>query len=104
VTEIRPAARELATLATIMRGWDYDETLTAMLAAKTAGWDFGRVFREVARLLLLDDTGPASLRHAAALVTPNAAHGPGPSTYDAGAAAARERLLKRREPPEGDVA
>ena len=65
MTEIQPAARELAALAYAMRGWDPEHTMSAMIAAKNAGWDFERTAREVFRLLMLEDGEPAALRHAA---------------------------------------
>ena len=92
MTEIQPAARELAALAAAMRGWDAEETLAAILAAKHAGWTFEQVYREVSRLLLLEDGTPASLRHAARAP---AAVGPRPTTYSEGAAKVREALEHR---------
>jgi len=74
MTDIQPAARELTALAYAMRGWDPEHMMSAMIAAKNAGWDFERVFREVTRLLLLEDGDPAGLRHAAgSLLRPVAA-------------------------------
>lgn len=103
MTEIQPAARELASLAHAMRGWDRDDLMGAMLAARNAGWDFERVFREVTRLLLIEDGNPAALRHAAANLfrpaTSEPAYGP-----DA-AAKAREMYPalrhRDREPRDG---
>lgn len=97
MTEVRPAARELAALAYAMRGWDPEHTTSAMLAAKNAGWSFEQVFREVSRLLLLEDGDPAALRHAAGSlfrpVTGEPADGP------AQAARAREMypVLRHRD-------
>jgi hypothetical protein len=91
---IRPAARELAALAAAARGWDDGELMDAMLAAKNAGWDFERVYREVTRLILIEDATPASLRHAAANPLRKTAK-PGPATYEQGAALARELLGHR---------
>ena len=99
MTEIQPAARELAALAYAMRGWDPEHTMSAMIAAKNAGWDFERTAREVFRLLLLEDGDPAGLRHAAAnLLRPAAL--PGPDTYGQGAARARELLGRRHDDPD----
>ena len=105
MTEIQPAARELAALAYAMRGWDPEHTMAAMIAAKNAGWDFERVFREVARLLLTEDGSPAGLRHAAAsLLRPAVAAVP--ADGPAAAAKAREMYpnLRRRDDPPGDAA
>lgn len=104
MTDIQPAARELAALAQAMRGWDEGELMGAMLAARNAGWDFEQTFREVARLLLLRDGDPAALRHAAAHpLRPVTAPGPGPDTYEQGAALARE-LLEHRDDDTGSAA
>jgi hypothetical protein len=53
-------------LAANMRGWDYEEIYSAILAAGHAGWTFEQVFREVTRLILIADSGPADLRAKAA--------------------------------------
>jgi hypothetical protein len=100
MTGIQPAARELTALAYAMRGWDPEHTMAAMLAAKNAGWDFGRTFREVARLLLLEDGDPAALRHAAgSLLRPIDSK---PADGPAAAAKAREQYpnLRRRDNPQ----
>lgn len=93
MTEIQPAAPQLAALAAAMRGWDESDLAGAMIAAKNAGWDFEQVYREVTRLILIEDATPASLRHAAAhpLRKPDK---PGPGTYEHGAALAREALAR----------
>ncbi len=93
MTGIQPAARELAALAHAMRGWDPEHTMAAMIAARNAGWDFGRVFREVSVLLLKDDASPDDLRHAARATA--MAPGPRPETYGEGAAMARQLLEQR---------
>lgn len=96
MTDLQPAARELATLAAAMRSdWGYDETLAAIFAAGNAGWDFEHVFREVGRLLVQRDGAPSSLRFAAR----NAQGVPGPreTTYSEGAAKARQALGLGRE-------
>lgn len=91
MTDLQPAPRELATLAAAMRtDWDHDETLAAIFAAGNAGWDFERVFREVARLVVQRDGFPSSLRFAAR--STRAEPGPRESTYSEGAAKAREAL------------
>lgn len=91
MTEIQPAARELATLAAAMRtDWGYDETLAAIFAAGNAGWAFEHVFREVARLLVQHDGTPSSLRFAAR--NTQGVPGPRETTYSEGAAKAREAL------------
>ena len=104
MTEIQPAARELAALAYAMRGWDPEHTMAGMIAAKNAGWDFERTFREVTRLLLLEDGNPAALRHAAAsLLRPVES---APADGPAAAATAREMypVLRHRADPPGDAA
>jgi hypothetical protein len=100
VTDIQPAARELAALAYAMRGWDPEHTMAAMIAARNAGWDFERVFREVSRLLLLEDGEPAGLRHAAGSLFRPAVETPA-SAPDA-AARAREMYpaLRHRDDPD----
>lgn len=62
---IRPAPKELCQLAQAMRGWPYDDIRQAVIAASQAGWSAGRIYREVFRLLLTEDSGPADLRAAA---------------------------------------
>lgn len=86
MTFIRPAPKELAILAAAMRGWDYDEIRAAILGASQAGWSDDRIYREVFRLLLLEDASPADLRAAARSV------GQGPGDYQRGLAAARQAL------------
>jgi len=104
MTDIQPAARELTALAYAMRGWDPEHTMSAMLAAKNAGWDFERTAREVFRLLLLEDGDPAALRHAAAsLLRPVDSK---PADSPSAAAKAREMYpnLRHRDDPPGDAA
>ena len=102
MTGIQPAARELAALAYAMRGWDPEHTMSAMIAAKNAGWDFERVFREVSRLLLLPDGEPAALRHAAASLFRPVHEAPADAP-DA-AARAREMYPALRHRDDGDAA
>lgn len=91
MTDLQPAARELAALAAAMRSdWGYDETLAAIFAAGNAGWDFGHVFREVTRLLVQGDGTPSSLRFAAR--STQGVPGPRETTYSEGAAKARQAL------------
>jgi len=94
---LQPAERELVAFAAAARGWDPDELMSAMLAARHAGWDFDAVYREVSRLLMRRDGDPAALRHAARHPTrreETAAYGP------AAAARARELYpnLRHRDP------
>lgn len=66
MTEVREAPRELLELALAAReDWDRDQAWNALLAARSAGWTFGRILREVVRLLLIEDSRPADLRYAA---------------------------------------
>lgn len=66
MTELSDAPRELLALACASReDWNRDETWSAILAAKHAGWPFARIVREITRLLLIDDSGPRELRFAA---------------------------------------
>ncbi len=64
MTDFQPAPKQLAQLAAAMRGWDYEEIRTAIIAASQAGWDIDRIYRETFRLLLLEDATPADLRQA----------------------------------------
>ena len=59
---IRPAPIRLAQLAAEMRGWDYEEIRAGLIACSTAGWTDERIYREMFRLLLLEDAAPADLR------------------------------------------
>jgi hypothetical protein len=89
MTDVQPAPKQLAMLATAMRGWDYEEIRAAIIAASHAGWDDERIYRETFRLLLLRDGCPADLRNAAR----NADRPkPGKETFQAGLAAARQAL------------
>lgn len=96
MTEIQPAARELVALAAAMRGWDSDESMAAVIAARTAGWDFEHVSREVFRLLLLEDGEPAGLRNLVRNATARAGV-PAPADYPSAAAKAREALMHRND-------
>lgn len=63
MTEINEAPRELLALAVAARpDWDHDQTWNALLAVRTAGWPFGRILREIIRLLLIEDSRPVDLR------------------------------------------
>lgn len=64
MTDFQAAPKQLAQLAAAMRGWDYEEIRTAILAASQAGWETDRIYRETFRLLLLGDATPADLRQA----------------------------------------
>jgi hypothetical protein len=99
MTEIQEARRELAILAAAMRGWDPEHTMSAMLAAKNAGWDFALVSREVFRLLLLEDGEPAGLRNLVRNATARAGI-PAPTDYPSAAAQAREALMRRHDDPD----
>ena len=96
---VQPASRELTDLAVTMRpDWDRDDLSGALVAAKTAGWSWERTFREVSRLLLLDDGEPAALRHAAATpLRPSLA----PSGDASGWAARARQMLAGRDDDAG---
>jgi hypothetical protein len=102
VTDVRPAPKQLAQLAEVMRGWDYEEIRAAIIAVSHAGWDDERIYREVFRLLLLEDASPADLRNSA-----RSADRPKPTqdTLQHGLAAARRALEGHTGPmPRMDVA
>jgi hypothetical protein len=110
VTDFQPAPKQLAMLATAMRGWDYEEIRAAIIAASQAGWGSERIYRETFRLLLLADASPADLRIASRNPARGEA-GPGaglPSREDAVAlvAAYRARVAGQPAPddPEGGEA
>ena len=109
MTGFEPAPKLLAQLAEQMRGWPYEETRASLIAASQAGWDTERIYREMFRLLLREDAGPADLRQASRNpLRPVPAAGDG--TLERGLAAAREALEHRQAAaalpgdPEGDEA
>jgi hypothetical protein len=63
MTPIHPAPLQLADLAAVMRpDWDRRELDGAVADARTSGgWSWPRVFSEVARLLVLEDSSPKDL-------------------------------------------
>lgn len=91
---LQPAVPELVRFAAATRtDWDADDLDAAILAALQAGWEWDEVYREVHRLLLIEDGSPASLRakcKSVFKVTPT-----GRTTYQRGAAMARELLEHR---------
>jgi hypothetical protein len=59
MTEIRESPRELLALACAMRqDWTTEETWTAILACKTAGFEWSRIVRKLVDLALKDEEGP----------------------------------------------
>lgn len=59
MTDIREAPRELLALAcAIRRDWTTEETWTAILACKTAGFEWSRIVRKLVDLALKDEEGP----------------------------------------------
>jgi hypothetical protein len=64
---VHPAPRELADLAVVMRpDWDRSQLEGAIDAARSGGgWSFPKVFSEVARLLVQEDSSPRDLTAAA---------------------------------------
>ena len=102
---VKPAPRRLAQLAAEMRGWDYEEIRAGLIACSTAGWTDERIYREIFRLLLLEDAAPADLRVMARDPTKRLPAGEGPaksdvpgqSTWEKGAAAARRQLAHRHD-------
>lgn len=60
---VHPAPLQLAELAAVMRpDWDRRELEGAVTEARTSGgWSWPRVFSEVARLLVLEDSSPKDL-------------------------------------------
>lgn len=101
MTEIRSAAPELVSLAVAMRpDWDGERLQSALVAAYAAGWKWERTFREVARLLLIEDSGPNDLRIAAGetrITAPGSLPGDlrAQVLADAQAATERQRLRDR---------
>ena len=57
--------KRIAWFAEAWKGWDYEDTLNAIIAAGEAGWPDERIYRELVRLLSLEDAAPADLRQAA---------------------------------------
>jgi hypothetical protein len=63
---VHPAPAQLADLAAVMRpDWDRSQLEGAVSAARTGGWSWQRVFSEVARLLVIEDSSPSDLTAAA---------------------------------------
>ena len=101
MTGIQPAPKLLAQLAEAARGWPYEETRAALIAASAAGWPDERIYRETFRLLMLEDASPGDLRQASRNpLRPVPA--PGDGTFTRGLAAAREALERRPEPARHD--
>ena len=62
MTPIHPAPLQLADLAAVMRpDWDRGTLEGAVAAARTSGWSWPKVFSEVARLLVMEDSSPHDL-------------------------------------------
>jgi hypothetical protein len=104
---IQPAPKQLAVLAAAMRGWDYEDIRTAIIAAHAAGWEDDRIYRETFRLLLREDASPADLRQAARNPT-RPVSAPAEGTFASGLASVREAYENRRpilsaKPGPGDV-
>jgi hypothetical protein len=63
---VRPAPLQLADLAAVMRpDWGRSQLEGAIASARSSGWSFPRVFSEVARLLVQEDSSPRDLTEAA---------------------------------------
>lgn len=63
---VHPAPSQLAELAAAMRpDWDRAQLEGAVTAARSGGWSWPRVFSEVARLLVQEDSAPRDLTAAA---------------------------------------
>lgn len=59
---VRPAARELIQLASVMRpDWDLRVLNRALQEARDAGWTWRRTFTATARLLVIPDSDPKDL-------------------------------------------
>lgn len=59
---VHPAPIQLADLAAVMRpDWDRAQLEGAIASARSSGWSFPRVFSEVARLLVQEDSSPHDL-------------------------------------------
>lgn len=67
MSAVHPAPLQLADLAAAMRpDWDRADLEGAIAAARTGGgWSWPRVFAEVARLLVQEDSSPRDLTAAA---------------------------------------
>ncbi len=66
MSPVHPAPIQLADLATAMRpDWDRTHLEGAIAQARSSGWSFPRVFSEVARLLVQEDSSPRDLTEAA---------------------------------------
>lgn len=66
MTVIHPAPLQLADLAAVMRpDWNRAHLEGAVAGARQNGWSWPRVFAEVARLLVQDDSSPRDLTEAA---------------------------------------
>ena len=66
MSPIHPAPSQLADLAAAMRpDWDRTQFEGAVAAARTGGWSWPRLFMEVARLLVQEDSSPRDLTEAA---------------------------------------
>jgi hypothetical protein len=63
---VHPAPIQLADLAAVMRpDWDRADLEGAVAASRASGWSWPRVFIEVARLLVLEESSPRDLTAAA---------------------------------------
>ena len=96
MSPVHPAPAQLADLAAVMRpDWDQDRLKGAISGARSSGWSWPRVFIEVARLLVQEDSSPADLTNAARSPL-ELAHRPAAPEVAAGWAADIRELLARR--------